>query len=306
MSDCSLVMPKEGSFHKFQYWFAKAWKDSGANTVDDVQIPHKIRAFMGRLLGGTLGSPRRRVMILGCHRIESMAWPWCWNHEIVPMMWDLWDENFKFFVRFLKRAKVRLCFVTASDNVRRIKKVCPDVNVVWVPEGINSSSYPVGGPLVGRSIDILNYGRQVKWLNDAISAYDFHRPINHMYEKGTGFLFKDFDSLVAGIRDSKTAICYPQCDTNPKRCGGVETLTQRYWECMLSGTLMIGRAPKELIEICGYDPVISLGDDPGRRIDDVLSNIEGYQELADRNRKCAEQNADWSNRIHILTEALNG
>ena len=304
-SDISLVMPNEGDFHKFQFWFATAWKEAGATVVQDVRIPHKLRAFMGRAVGCSLWRPRGKIMILGCHRIESVAWPWCWRYEIVPMMWDLWPENFGYFVRFLKRNRVKLCFVTASRNVAKIRGVCPDVKVVWVPEGINAAAYPVGGRLAARMIDVLNYGRQVSWINKAIESYDFGRKINHMYQKGAEFLFKDFDSLAAGIRDAKMAICYPQCDTNPQRCGDVETLTQRYWECMLSGTLMIGRAPQELLDLCGYNPVITLGEQPARQIEEILNHIEDYQELADRNRAYAEKNADWSKRIPIVMEALN-
>ena len=300
----SLVTPTEGDFHKFQYWFAKAWKDAGGGIIDDVRLPHKLRAGMGRLFGCSIGNPHERVMVLGCHRIESMAWPWCWKYEVVPMMWDLWPENFGYFIRFLKRCRVRLCFVTASRNVQKIQEIFPDMKVVWVPEGINSASYSMGGILKERAIDVLNYGRQVSWVNEAIAGHSFGRKINHVYQRNTELLFKDFDSLAAAIRDAKMAICYPQCDTNPQRCGDVETLTQRYWECMLSGTLMIGRAPKELIDLCGYNPVITLGEHSAQQIEDVLDHIEDYQELADRNRKYAEENADWSKRIPIVMKAL--
>ena len=304
MTDVPLVMPQAGDFHKFQYWFAKAWKDAGGIGVNDVCIPHKIRVMMGRLFGCAIGRPRRKVMILGCHRIESVAWPWCWRHEIVPMMWDLWPENFGYFVKFLRRNRVKICFVTASANVARLTEACPGVKAVWVPEGINVQSYPMGGGLSGRSIDVLNYGRKVPWVNNAIKAHDFGRVINHVYPKDNDVLFKDFASLTAAIRDAKMAICYPQCDTNPRRCGDVETLTQRYWECMLSGTLMVGRAPKELIDLCGYNPVIALGECPAKTIGDVLFHIEGYQELADRNRAYAEANSDWMKRVPIIAEAL--
>lgn len=305
-TEVSMVAPLEGWLYKFQYWFAQAWKDAGGSVIQDVGMHHKIRAIFGRIFGQSIGSPRGRVIVLGCHRIESMAWPWCWRYEIVPMMWDLWPENFNYFIRFLKRNRVKLCFVTASRNVTKIQAACPDVKVVWVPEGINAAAYPVGGGLAARTIDVLNYGRQVSWINEAIESYNFGRPINHVYQRGPEFLFKDFDSLAAGIRDAKMAICYPQCDTNPQRCGDVETLTQRYWECMLSGTLMIGRAPQELIDLCGYNPVITLGEQPARQIEDVLNHIEDYQELADRNRAYAEKNADWSTRIPIIMDALKG
>ena len=302
--DITLIAPKEGEFNKFQYWFAKAWEDAEGKSVCDIRIPHKLRALGGRLFGRPFWRSNKKVVILGCHRIESKAWPWCCVNEIVPMMWDLWPENFDYFVKFLKSNRVKLCFVTASQNVGKIKKAYPGVEVVWVPEGIKVSEYKVGKPLAERTIDILNYGRNVSWVNEAIESYDFNQAITHVYNRDGKHYFKDFNSLLTGIRNSKMAICYPQCDTNPLRCGDVETLTQRYWECMLSGTLMIGRAPKELVEICDYNPVITLNDDPAPQIENILNNIDDYQKLADRNRMCAEEKADWSNRIPIVLQAL--
>lgn len=304
MQDVALLMPTEGDFHKFQYWFAEALKDSGAPILQDCNIPHKLRAAMGRYFGFSISKPKKRLIVLGCHRIESVAWPWCWRYEIVPFMWDLWPDNFIHFIRFLKRCRVRQCFVTASQNVERVKKCCPDVDVVWVPEGIKASEYSMGPSLSERGIDVLNYGRSVPLVTSSILDHKFKKPIKYVYNKGCGFVFPDFQSLTAGIRDSKMAVCYPQCDTNPDRCGDVETLTQRYWECMLSGTLMVGRAPKELINICGYNPVIELGDKPAVQIECILDNIGSYQALADRNRKTAEMRADWSNRIPTVMNTL--
>jgi hypothetical protein len=73
---------------------------------------------------------------------------------------------------------------------------------------------------------------------------------------------------------------------------------------MLSGALMVGRAPKELIEFLGYNPVIELGDNPALKIDEVLSNLEQYQSLADKNYNVALIRAPWSDRMNIIKENL--
>ena len=88
---------------------------------------------------------------------------------------------------------------------------------------------------------------------------------------------------------------------------GIDTLTKRYWECMLSGVVILGRAPQELIDIIGYDPVVHLDlDNANAQILDILSHISDYQELVNRNRKSALEHGDWKLRIkqiqRILTE----
>ena len=68
---------------------------------------------------------------------------------------------------------------------------------------------------------------------------------------------------------------------------------------------MIGHAPKELIDVCGYNPVVELGDRPFERIKDVLDNLSKYQELADRNRRTVEEYATWNRRMKEVMDALS-
>ncbi len=88
--------------------------------------------------------------------------------------------------------------------------------------------------------------------------------------------------------------------------GDVETLTQRYWECMLSGTLIVGHAPKELVDLLGYNPVIELetDEDIGNRFSQILDNISSYQELADKNLAAARENASWDTRMTRILQQL--
>ena len=61
----------------------------------------------------------------------------------------------------------------------------------------------------------------------------------------------------------------------PELAGDIETLTQRYWECMLSRIVMLGHAPQELIDLIGYNPVIEIDKEhvkePFRRGSDASS-----------------------------------
>ena len=62
--------------------------------------------------------------------------------------------------------------------------------------------------------------------------------------------------------------------------------------------LMIGRAPKELTDLIGYNPVIDI--DPTNlqeQIKNIKDNITAYQPLVDRNRETALRLAPWELRM---------
>lgn len=100
-------------------------------------------------------------------------------------------------------------------------------------------------------------------------------------------------------------ICFTQCDTNPNKAGNLETLTQRYWEAMLSGCLIIGRAPQELIDLIGYNPVIDVDwDTPEEQLSLILKNIDTYQELVDKNVIVAKKYGSWDCRMPLLKKYL--
>ena len=69
---------------------------------------------------------------------------------------------------------------------------------------------------------------------------------------------------------------------------------------------MVGRAPKELTELIGYDPVINWdGVDATNITMHILNNIDDYQSLVDKNRDTAKVMADWSIRIKYIKEQLS-
>ncbi|MDY3674972.1 MAG: hypothetical protein SO049_09185, partial [Prevotella sp.] len=87
--------------------------------------------------------------------------------------------------------------------------------------------------------------------------------------------------------------------------GGVETLTQRYWEAMLSRIVIVGHCPQELEDIAGYNPCIEIDErNPVGQIVSIIKNITHYQELVDRNRDAALRLAPWEFRMREVKEWL--
>ena len=74
---------------------------------------------------------------------------------------------------------------------------------------------------------------------------------------------------------------------------------------MLSRTLILGRAPQELIDLIGYNPVIDVDwNKPEKQLENVLCCIESYQELVDKNYITAQKIAFWDNRLQLIMEKL--
>ena len=106
--------------------------------------------------------------------------------------------------------------------------------------------------------------------------------------------------------NAKVTIALPRSITQPEIAGDIETLTQRYWECMFSRMVMVGHAPQELIDFIGYNPVIELSDkiSAEEQIADVIEHIEEYQFLVDKNYETAERLGSWNVRIKWLMGEL--
>ena len=113
------------------------------------------------------------------------------------------------------------------------------------------------------------------------------------------------EALFQAMGNARITLCLPRSVTHPELAEGVETLTQRYWEALLSGMLIVGHAPQELVDIVGYNPVIELdAQAPARQIAQLLAHIADYQPMVDRNREVALAKGDWKQRISELMHRL--
>ena len=212
------------------------------------------------------------------------------RYEIIPLVWDCWPMYF-----------VRTAIFTSSQTAEKMRERFPEMNILAITEGIDTSKYSEGKLLKERSIDLLEFGRRNK------KVFDVSLPLNykHLYNKNGEHLFKTEHDLIDGLADSKITVCYPRCDTQPEKAGDIETLTQRYWEAMLSRIVIVGRAPKELVDLIGYNPVIEIQrEQQTEKIVEILSHIEDFQCHVDKNRETALKTGDWNPRAKMIKEWL--
>lgn len=237
------------------------------------------------------------------------TFPYYATHEIIPFIWDCWPCYYDKMERWMKKHKVRTAIFTSSQEMAEMQRRCPDIKMLHCPEAVDSSLYEVGKELKDRSIDLLEFGRSnEKVLGKEFSPDRRGEGFNHVCTKvGNKFQFTN-DELYKAMSDAKITICLPKSMTHPEIAEGVETLTQRYWEAMLSRMVIVGHCPRELEELIGYNPVVELSSndddndtakayDNEKLILDVIEHIEDYQELVDRNREVALRMGDWKVRM---------
>ena len=269
-----------------------AWKNLGGETLEGhyPKVLHKLLYTFDCI--PTLWQKRdeARLCFVQPYSLYFDTWHSVLTHEVVPFVWDCWEEFDKMLCAWMIRHGVRAGVFTSSLTAERIKSRMPHLNILTITEGIDTENYGGGKELCDREIDFYSYGRQPEKLRET----DF-RGLNVAFN-GSGSEFRE------RLQNSKTTIAVPRCDVVPT-CH--ETLTQRYWECMLSRMVMVGRSPKELTDLIGYNPVIDIDyNNLYGQIKDITSNIERYQSLVDRNRETALRLAPWELRMREVKEWL--
>ena len=258
-------------------------------------LAHKIELPSFNIL-----SSQARLRFAEAFTINFDCWPdylWC---ETIPFIWDCWPSMYDRIEKWFYKHNIRTAIFTSSITAEEIRQRCPDVNILHVTEGIDTSVYHAGGSLVKRSIDFLEYGSKQRNL--------FEKPlegINHVNSTSIITKMMTWDDLLNTMSDAKVTLALPRCDIDQEVTGGVETLTQRFWEGMLSRSVLVGRAPKELTDLIGYNPVITLDrQNAEEQIKDIIAHIDDFQSLVDKNREVALTMAPWNIRIKKIMNWL--
>lgn len=223
------------------------------------------------------------------------------RYEIIPFIWDCWPKYFDKTCDWFKRHEVRTAIFTSSQTAERMRERFPEMNILWCPEGIDTSLYSEGKELKNRGIDILEFGRS----NRKVFKAELPSSIKHVCTMQNGKYIFTNEELRQSMGDAKVTITLPRSITQPDVAGDIETLTQRYWECMLTRMVMVGHAPKELVDFIGYNPVIEIDtENPNGQINDILQHLADYRNLTNKNREVALQKGDWTARMQGVMDFL--
>lgn len=293
------VAPYASNFKASAY---KAWVAAGGATAKAHYPCRLLHGLAYRVDLPTIAESRHeaRLRFVEPVSINFDTFPDTIHHEIIPMIWDCWPQYRPMVEHWIRKHRVNAVVFTSSQTADYFRNKCKDINVFCITEGIDTSLYQAGPPLKNRTFDLLEYG--------SIKRNFFHHQVEgvkHVSRANANYLIDTFEHLTDTLSDSKIAITLPRCDTEPEVAQGVETLTQRYWEVMLSGCVPLGRAPKELVDLLGYNPVINLDrEHADGQVMGIIHNIDEYQPLVDRNRETALRMAPWEIRMKQVMEWL--
>lgn len=265
-----------------------------------------------KLLGPCVKFSKKRIIVTS--QGESLiydAWPFC-HCEVVPMLWDCWPDSFDNLLEALKVLQVKDAFFTQSQVADKVRERL-GINTYWIPEGIDISNFDKGNDLSKRKIVLYELGRQHP---------EYHQTIESLIDDGTlvSYCSNTYDSqgkllslafpkageLLDSLPNIQIVVSFPKSMTHPELSGGIETLTQRYWESMLSRSLIVGHCPGELQCLLKYNPVVEIDwDNSESQLRSIISDISDYQDLVDKNYYAALANASWKNRIEMIGSILN-
>lgn len=274
-----------------------------------------ILTLINKYLPSLIQKKKAIIITTAGDTIFKESFPYFYNSEIIPMLWDVWPARWEGIAYNLQYLQCKLCFVTVRSVAERIKKEI-GIDAYWIPEGICTADYQKGNPLAMRENDILELGRQHTFYHNILETLEQENQIhgyarNSYYPNGNykTLAFPKASELITALPTFKIIISFPRTITHPEQAGNMETLTQRYWEGMLSGCLIIGKAPQELIDLIGYNPVIDINLNISEaalkeQIKTILQNISIYQDLVDKNYKTALQYASWNQRMEQIKVIL--
>ena len=222
-------------------------------------------------------------------------------YEIIPFIWDCWPNYFELTCNWLQKHKVKTALFTSSQTAERMKERFPQMNLLFVPEGIDASEYSKGKPLSQRTNLLYEIGQGKRCFLKSQYPKEYER-LSSLPVDG---LIPDKKSYIEALCNAQVTVTFPRCDLMPEETGDIETLTQRYWEAMLTRSVIVGRAPKELTNLIGYNPVIDLDKkNPIEQIEDILAHIDDYQDFVDRNRQLALEKGEWQVRVREVAKWL--
>lgn len=233
--------------------------------------------------------------------------PLVYGAETIPLAHDCWEPDYDRWVAFLKRARIRRAFFTARQAAEAMTARVPGLTAQWLPEAIEPGFFAPDTALEARGIDILELGRRSDRFHRAITPHAERRGYRHLYQKSaTELVFTSRDAFRHGMADTKLLVCFPSSLTNPERSGTVETMTLRYLEGIACKSVILGRAPAELIDLFGYNPMIDVDDaDPAGQVDRLLATIGEYRPLVERNAARLGEIGTWHTRIGDLLHRLS-
>lgn len=220
-------------------------------------------------------------------------------------LFDAWPGRHRDIRQFVEAWGIQYAFVSSSGAAERLSALSDRCTFMWVPEGIDPARYRHRS-FLEKDIDVLQLGRRYDAHHSLVAPELQSAGKIYLYEKEKGaIVFPSRADFVDGLARTRISICVPSSVTHPERAGGIETMTVRYLQSMVSKCLVLGRAPEEMIEMFGYNPIVEIDmSAPGTQILELLGRYEDYLPLVERNYEAVSTDHTWAKRWERMASVL--
>ena len=236
---------------------------------------------------------------------EAQVFPETFRRELIPFIFDCWPDTVEAWESFFIRHGTRTALVTSLDAVRYLKSKLPDLDCYWTPEAIDISAVVPGPALAERDTVLIEYGRSYLEAHaEAKKTLAFMRA-KHVHP-GLGAKLTGKAELFAALASSRASLCYPGSVSHPGgRTKNWEAMTQRYLEAVATKTLIVGKVPKDMIELFGFNPGV---DSDISSLSSTLKKIhaepEQFQSIVDESHARLLEIGTWDSRIRQVQHLL--
>ena len=296
-------------FHGMQRDFEQAICDVNGASV--VQVPPRAKSPLARRLTDmntrayyvAAPLPRRRLDIEG-----DVLWLVLMAPYDYPL-WHFkgWEDRFKtkilyvfdalppvFYVlkRILRRTDWDLTVSSFPDSLPGLERA---TGRRWhgVMQGISPSRfYP--SPQESPPIAFCSFGRREERVHQIVKDFVRRRNLHYEYSTSTCEPLpgvdprENYESYAWHLRNSWFSICWPVEATHPQRAVGMSPITCRWFEAAASGSVIVGRGPKDPAFVSAFGPNL----------------VECIDPAASEAQIHAELNRLWEDRVALRQRAL--
>ena len=246
------------------------------------------------------------AVMMGLDEAKYKPFGFTTNHCRSIFLFDAWEKDYNNILAFVNKYKIDFVFVTASQTAKNLNKLWSKTKVFWIPEAIKMDEYQFK-EYNEKKTDVLAIGRKYNEYHNKIKDELEKSGKKYLYEKVKGeIIFPSREEFIVGLADAKISVCVPSNITHPERAGNIETMTIRYLQSMASKCLVLGIAPKEMVDMFGYNPVVEINmEQPVKQIEEILANFNNYIPLIEKNYMNVVENHTWEKRWKQIKEIYN-
>lgn len=217
---------------------------------------------------------------------------------------DVWPVKFPLLKRLAKGLGLNPVFVSYRQSAEELDRQDQSRRYLYVPEGLPAGHYPAD-PYHEREWDLVTFGRKWVDLHNKIKAGMEGAQIRYLFRDDGRPVAETHQELMATLGRTRISVCAPRGVTQPGLSGGVEAMTLRYLQSIACKCLVYGRAPEEMVDLFGYNPVIEADlNDPVGQLREILDRFDEHIPLIERNYQTLLGGHLWSHRVVEIARIL--